>query len=113
VRTVLSPEPEASRLPSGENCTASTDSVWPAMAAEQRVTARTRNSACGWNTMRSTPSTDTCSAARQVSFGRLRRLFELWEEWEMKRVHPRARTHTHEHGHDDPTADGATSLQEA
>ncbi len=36
----------------------------PGMEAVQRVTARTRNTACGWYTTLSTDSTDTCSERR-------------------------------------------------
>ena len=46
-RTVVSPEPEARCLPSGENWHESTASAWPGIADEHRVTGLTRNSACG------------------------------------------------------------------
>lgn len=47
---VESPEPEASSLESGENCTQSTDSVWPKRESEERVIGRTRKRATGWYT---------------------------------------------------------------
>ena len=59
-RTLLSPLPEARRRPSGEKLTDSTASAWPGSVAVQRATARTRKTACGWYTTRSTDSTDTC-----------------------------------------------------
>lgn len=41
----------AQDLPSGLKATAMTASVWPAMVLVHRVTALTRNTACGWYTI--------------------------------------------------------------
>ena len=46
-RIVESPLPLAKFFPSLENATLSTASACPAIAAEHRVTARTRNTLCG------------------------------------------------------------------
>lgn len=63
-RRVVSPDPVASRLPSGLNCVTSTDSECPAIEAVQRATGRTLNTAWGMYTTRSDCSTDTAFLAR-------------------------------------------------
>ena len=45
--TVVSPDPDARYLPSGENCVAKIASAWPFISVEQRVTGRTLNTATG------------------------------------------------------------------
>ena len=59
--TVVSPEPLASRLPSGLKLTDSTASEWPDIEAVHRATGRTLNTAWGWYTMQRAFSTETCS----------------------------------------------------
>ena len=60
IRTVLSPEPLARCRPLGEKATTSTDSAWPPIEAVHRAIGRTLNTACGWYTIWSAVSTDTC-----------------------------------------------------
>ena len=66
IRTVVSPEPLARWRPLGENATTSTDSAWPPMEAVHLAIGRTRNTACGWYTIRSAVSTDTCDGGSRV-----------------------------------------------
>ena len=59
-RSVVSPEPLARCLPLGEKLTDRMASEWPGSEAVHRATGRTRNTACGWNTIFRAVSTETC-----------------------------------------------------
>ena len=57
-RTVWSPAPVASSLPPGANCAETIGLAWPGSVDVQRVTARTRKTACGTYTTRTACSVD-------------------------------------------------------
>ena len=63
---MVSPDPLARCLPSGEKATARMDSVWPVMEAEHLATGLTLKMAWGWYTTFNTDSTDALCLVRWV-----------------------------------------------
>mmetsp|Transcript_6780 Transcript_6780/g.21889 ORF Transcript_6780/g.21889 Transcript_6780/m.21889 type:complete len:202 (-) Transcript_6780:276-881(-) len=63
-RTVASPPPEASILPSGEYVTCRMASVWPGIVSAQRLTRRTRKTARGSYVTHKTCSVETLWSSR-------------------------------------------------